>query len=453
MATPTTSNLPQPEPPLSYEAEALVIGGLLHGTASWSWAISLLQEQDFYSPVLRRAYHGVTAAYRKHGTCTVPLALVDTPRSLSPDYEDIDAPFLKALERQHLGDVTFRAMVDETRDNALRRRLWVFGEDLARRSCAPDADGQDLATAAASGLREILGQSGKALTGRILAEEMDDWFVWQEEVLERPVQVVGPFLALPTIDRAFGGLAEDTLVIVKGDTGFGKSSLLVQMVGNYALVEAGEKEPALTLVFSLEDYKTQWLRRFVCWLGEVDNHFLKSGRAESLIAAGQRERYLAAKEKAKMMPVVLSNSRTIEQIELEAHLWAGKRRVGAVVIDYVQCVGGGDRRVPREERISEYMDRFEALAIELQVPVILSSQVTKADDGTVQARNARAIDDASSTGLVVVRGDPKARMSADQRRQCPEAWLMNTKSRRDALLSPVECSVVWSRDRWQEVGR
>jgi replicative DNA helicase len=63
---------------------------------------------------------------------------------------------------------------------------------------------------------------------------------------------------------------------------------------------------------------------------------------------------------------------------MQARLARDKERLGLIVIDYLQLISGmGDSRTPREQQISEISRGLKSLAKELEVPVLVLSQLNR----------------------------------------------------------------------------
>ena len=139
-------------------------------------------------------------------------------------------------------------------------------------------------------------------------------------------------------------------------------------------------------VFSLEMPREQLATRMVCAEGRVDlgkmrQGFLQKEDWERLTAAGD---YLAR------LPIWIDDSPGLTVLDLRGKLrrlqneWnrvateiEPERRVGLVVIDYLQLMKGREGVASREQEISEISRELKHIAKEFRVPVIALSQLNR----------------------------------------------------------------------------
>ena len=81
-------------------------------------------------------------------------------------------------------------------------------------------------------------------------------------------------------------------------------------------------------------------------------------------------------------PIWVDDSSGINILEIRAKARRIHRQndVKLVIVDYLQLVNGTDSRVPREQQISEISRGIKAMAKELNVPVIVLSQLNRSSE-------------------------------------------------------------------------
>ncbi len=174
------------------------------------------------------------------------------------------------------------------------------------------------------------------------------------------------------LDLVMGGLNKSDLIIVAGRPGMGKSSFAM----NIALNVARRNKAVDVAVFSLEMSKEQLVLRALASEGLIHNEKLRDGSLDD-----EEWRGLAR------MADILSQTQmyfddtagaTVAEIKAKLQRLSN---VGLVVIDYLQLMSaGGAHSNNRVNEISIITRSMKMLAKELDVPVILLSQLSRASE-------------------------------------------------------------------------
>lgn len=209
--------------------------------------------------------------------------------------------------------------------------------------------------------------------------------------------ISGTPTGLDALDRKTSGLHDGDLYIVAGRPGMGKSACVGDIVLNVASPREvdGKVQPGdAVAMFSLEMPKEQFMKRMICswsktYLTKMRNYDLHDGDWAGLTQASRDIASLPIwidETPAIDLLTIRSRLRRIEQ-ERPRAAQEGKpsRRLGLVVIDYLQLMKGRDDAPSREQEISEISRGLKQLAKEFKVPVIALSQLNRA----VETRNAK----------------------------------------------------------------
>jgi replicative DNA helicase len=89
-----------------------------------------------------------------------------------------------------------------------------------------------------------------------------------------------------------------------------------------------------------------------------------------------------AAEEFKKAPVFIDDSSnlTIMEMRAKARRIYARKKLGLIVVDYLQLVSGSDPRSPREQQVAEVSRGLKAMAKELDLPVIVLSQLNRASE-------------------------------------------------------------------------
>ncbi|MFA5258259.1 MAG: replicative DNA helicase [Opitutales bacterium] len=181
------------------------------------------------------------------------------------------------------------------------------------------------------------------------------------------------------LDRMTFGLHKGEMIVLAARPSMGKTSLAMNIAEHASFPKHGE--PARVLVFSVEMGADQLTMRMLCRRARVN---MRRVRDRTLSKDDIRSITAVAAE-MKRAPLWIDDAGHVSILELrakarrmQARLARDKERLGLIVIDYLQLISGmGDSRTPREQQISEISRGLKSLAKELEVPVLVLSQLNR----------------------------------------------------------------------------
>ena len=193
-----------------------------------------------------------------------------------------------------------------------------------------------------------------------------------EILVKNKGKVTGLTYGLKDIDNITEGMHETQLIIIAARPAVGKTAFALNIAT--AAAKATNKNIA---IFSLEMPAEQLVMRMISSLGQVDNKKLQTGRLET-------EDYRRLNEAMSQLADTNiyfhdGTSTTASEIQAKCRrlstLGAG---LGLVVIDYLQLIDSTGRyQGARQQEISEISRKLKTMALELNVPVIALSQLSR----------------------------------------------------------------------------
>lgn len=178
------------------------------------------------------------------------------------------------------------------------------------------------------------------------------------------------------IDKMTFGLHRGQMVVLAARPSMGKTSLGMNIAENVALPRDGKA--ARVLVFSLEMPSEQLAMRMLCGRARVP-----MGRVRDRMLGSEQQRELGkAASVLRDAPIWVEDSSGLNILQLRAKARRLKKQHGIdlIVVDYLQLINGTDQRVPREQQISEISRGLKAMAKELELPVLVLSQLNRASE-------------------------------------------------------------------------
>lgn len=208
----------------------------------------------------------------------------------------------------------------------------------------------------------------------------------------------GLMTGFEAFDRMSGGLKRKRVYVVAAESKCGKSSFAFNILNH---VSVRNELPAA--LFSMEMDRDEITDILVALNGSVDRNVFNTGNFYS----GDVERAMCALKKIGAAPLYIFDSptQTTESIRADcSRLISSGVDLQLVVADYLQlCDPGPDfRNLPREQQVATMAKDFRAICKDLNVPVILISQIN--DDGKL--RESRAVGHAAHAIMILEEMDP-----------------------------------------------
>jgi len=358
-------------PPHDIQAEESVLGSLLIDGEAIIRVTVFLQPADFYREPNRWCYEACLGLFQRNEA--INQVTVGHELGLNGHLEDVGGhSYLSHLVQQvptstHIEH--YARIVNRT--STMRRLIHAAGEiAVTGYEGANDVDkalsfSEDILFRIRSGqevrdfvsIREVLDQYLEASTSN------------QLEPKSAPVPT-----GFTDLDRLLGSFQRSDLIILAARPSLGKSTLAMNIVRNAA------GHGAIVAVFSLEMSREQIALRLLSSEAEVDSHRLRLGVHTSV----EDNRITDAIGELSDLPIYIDDSplQGIAEMRGKArrlHLERGG--VDLIIVDYIQLVGGSERRSEnRVQELSEITRSLKGLARDLNAPVLAVSQLSRAPE-------------------------------------------------------------------------
>ena len=193
-------------------------------------------------------------------------------------------------------------------------------------------------------------------------------------------ELTGVSSGFKDLDALTFGFQRQEMIILAARPSMGKTSFALNIAEAAALPKKGEGVPVL--VFSLEMSSAQLALRMLCSRARVNMKLLREG----LIPKNGEEfkNLVNVADEFSKSPIFIDDSShlTIMELRAKARRLCARMNgtIGLIVVDYLQLLSPTDPQVPREQQVSEISRGLKALAKELNVPVIVLSQLNRSSE-------------------------------------------------------------------------
>ena len=199
-----------------------------------------------------------------------------------------------------------------------------------------------------------------------------------------------------------------------------ETSLALNFAEAAAMPKKGER--AATLVFSLEMSAAQLALRMRCSRARINMKLLREGLLSK--NGNEQQRLLEAADEFSKSPIFIDDSSHLSIMELRAKARRvhARSKLGFIIVDYLQLLSPTDPKVPREQQVAEASRGLKALAKELDVPVLVLSQLNRSSEKEnrtpklADLRESGSIEQDADVVLMLARpkdADEKFQVAAD----------------------------------------
>ncbi len=254
---------------------------------------------------------------------------------------------------------------------------------------------------------------------RTLKEVMRETFERIDKANARGARITGIPTGFDRYDRITSGLHDGELTIVAARPGMGKTSFVLNVAANVASPQQLEsardpnerwEEPGLGVVFfSLEMPREQICNRMLCSEAKVDVSRVRTG----MLTPSDWSKLTQAATHLASLNVWVDDSAALSILELRSKVRRlqaefdrdvvgaeNRRRIGLVVVDYLQLMRGREGAASREQEISEISRGLKQLAKELRLPVIALSQLNRAVETRGEKSKRPQLSDLRESGAI-----------------------------------------------------
>lgn len=358
-------------PPHSLEAEKSVLGAALLSKDALFDVVEVVRAEDFYDENHKEIFKAILDLHRK----SAPVDALTVAEELK--------------KRNSLNMVGGRAYIASlsagtpTTSNAMEygkivaekasiRKLIGTADDIVTKGYEGSMDAGQIIDYAESGIFEI---SQKRQKGQYT--HIKDVLLENLEIIDKASKLDGGLTGVTTgfkyLDNMTSGLQRSDLIILAARPAMGKTAFALSLALNAAV-----KGKASVMVFSLEMSKEQLGQRLLSMESKVGMQALKTGKLERR----DWDDINIALDILSKAKIHIDDTAGISIMEMKSKCRRLKAEEGLdlVVIDYLQLMNPEGKSDSRTQEISVISRNLKLLARELDCPVLVLSQLSRAPE-------------------------------------------------------------------------
>jgi replicative DNA helicase len=357
--------------PHNLEAERSVLGAILVHNDAFNLAAQVIDSQDFYRDAHRRIFDRMVALNERHDA--IDFVTLKEELARAGELDEVGGPAYVA----GLADGVPRATNVEyyariVKEKATLRNLIYAASKIVTNAYEAEQESDLILDEAESAIFAVADDRLKA--GFVAMRDLvKDSFPKIEKLFEQKRLITGVPTGFIDLDEMTRGLQGGDLIIVAARPSMGKTSLVLNIAQYVAAL--GDQVVGF---FSLEMSKESLFLRLLTSEAQIDGHRLMSGA----IGGNDYHRISHALEKLNAMKLFIDDTASIGVLEMRAksRRLQAEHGLNLLVVDYIQLMSGRGRFENRTLELASISRSLKGLAKELNVPIVVLSQLSRAPE-------------------------------------------------------------------------
>jgi len=359
--------------PESIAAEAGVLGSMLIDPECIADVIEQLNAASFYRVEHQLIFDAIIELYEKNKGEGLDAVLLRDELEKRKQLEEVGGlDYLSEIMESVPSSANVIYYANIVRDKQLVRELIQATTEILDDAYSEAGEIKEKIDEAE---RRIFAVTDKNVSG--VALPLKELVVDAYELIEKREgsHVTGLATGFHELDELTCGLQNGEMIIIAGRPSMGKTSLALNIAEHLGITE---KNPVA--IFSLEMGKQQLAERFLCSASGIDAQSVRKG----MLGTEHYQKLVEACGVLSEAPIYIDDSASLTplQVRAKARRLKSQHNIQCIVVDYLQLMHYGSGRVEsRQQEITTISRLLKAMARELDVPVLVLSQLNRSPEG------------------------------------------------------------------------
>ncbi|MBQ3141076.1 MAG: replicative DNA helicase [Clostridia bacterium] len=359
-----------PGMPYSLEAEQAVLGCALLDEGCLNTVIMQLRGDAFYNPLHQKIYEKIREMVDNGKRPDLITVLTALNGEVDMATEELREYLLRICQIVPILS-GLNAYIKIVQDKYYLRKLYAISKETIDGVMSGTAEADMILERTEQQIYDI--RQGREIRGPMEIKKVLTAFY--DELNELAKLERGGMRGIPSgygkLDKMLSGLNRSDLIILAARPGVGKTSFALNIAVNVA--KSQKINDGAVCVFSLEMSSVQLVERLLAAEGCIEMGHIINGN----IDADESVRIAAASGELSGTRFYIDDTSNITVSEIKARLRKIKN-LRLVIIDYLQLISSGRRgNENRTTEVSEMTRALKIMAKELNVPVIVLSQLSR----------------------------------------------------------------------------
>ena len=372
--------------PHNIEAEQHLLGLLLSNNANMNKIGDFIHEEHFYLPLHGKIYQSI-AKLMDRGLVSDPIT-VKNYFAKEDIFKDIQISsyeyLLKLVEDSQLSE-DIKTLSKSIYDTYIRRKIIDISQKgiLKAREERAEEDSGNIIEFMEHELYLLASKGNYVSTVLSLTDSIKGTLAKIENAIKSGREINGIDAGYINLNKYTGGFQNSDLIIIAGRPSMGKTALAVNIMlraAKYFVTESenkNERYKKSICFFSLEMSAEQLASRILAIETKIDGSRIRIGKVSKNEFINLSEQII----RLNSLPIMIDDTPalTISSIKTKARRMKRQYNMGILFVDYLQLINSiGRKKENRVQEIAEISQGLKAIAKELNIPVIATSQLSRA---------------------------------------------------------------------------
>lgn len=358
-------------PPHNLEAERSTIGACMLSKEALMDVSEEVRAEDFYNEAHREIFGAIMDLYRDNVAVDMLTVCEELNKKKALDMVGGRA-YIATLTSEVPSTANAGEYAKIVAEKAMMRQLISVSEEISAKGYDDKVPATELIDRAEADIFRVAQKRQKSDYAKI-----QDVLLKNLKQIDEAQKTSGSVVGLPTgfktLDEKTSGLHRSDLIILAARPGMGKTAFALNIAEQCAI-----KAGASVLIFSLEMSQEQLGQRLIAMQARVESEKLKKGELDRK----DWDRINVALNELNGTKIVIDDTPGVSIMEMRNKCRRLKAEQGLdlIVVDYLQLMTFDGRADSRQQEISALSRHLKLLAREMDCPVIVLSQLSRAPE-------------------------------------------------------------------------
>jgi len=356
--------------PVSIEAEAAALGSMILDRECIGQVVEQIDADAFSLPEHQYIFEAIIGLYEANSKIDLVLLRDElTRRDRLKAAGGVDYLVRVAESVPTAANVEYYVRI--VKEKAMLRQLARVSYDILRQACDETGDvGEKLDIAE----QQIFAVTEKKISGSAVAIKHLLTETFENIESRKGSHITGLPTSFVELDQLLCGLHPGEMIVVAGRPSMGKTSFALNVAEH---IGADENLPVA--FFSLEMSRQQLVERILCSRAKVDSQQVRKG----MVSTEQHAELSRVGGELYEKPIFIDDTPGLTPLMLRAKCrrLKSQHNVQCIFVDYLQLMAMGGQVESRQQEISTISRYLKAMARELEIPVMVLSQLNRSSEG------------------------------------------------------------------------